>query len=190
MSDRADSTPGVIIREIREEDLQGLAALEQVCFSDAWSEKLLRETLESSYDVSFAAYAADPSNGAELRTAVEDGMTGESSISGESSMSGEGGKPAGWCSIRVVGDEAELMRICVAEKLRGKGLGGQLLRRGMEEMLRRGAKAATLEVRSGNLPAKRLYEAHGFRQEGRRKDYYRDPSEDALIYWNRALKET
>ena len=190
MRDRADSTPGAIIWEIREEDLQGLAALEQACFSDAWSEKLLRETLESSYDVSFAAYAADPSNGAELRTAVEDGMSGESSISGESSTSGEGGMPAGWCSIRVVGDEAELMRICVAEKLRGKGLGGQLLRRGMEEMLRRGAKAATLEVRSGNLPAKRLYEAHGFRQEGRRKDYYRDPSEDALIYWNRALKET
>ena len=57
----------------------------------------------------------------------------------------------------------------------------------MEDMIRCGAKAATLEVRAGNLPAVRLYEAHGFVLEGYRKNYYRDPKEDAAIYWNHDL---
>ena len=39
----------------------------------------------------------------------------------------------------------------------------------------------TLEVRASNAPAIALYRKHGFQEAGRRKDYYRDPTEDALL---------
>lgn len=97
------------------------------------------------------------------------------------------GIPAGYVNVRVIGDEAELMRICTAPEFRGRGIGNQLLAAGLQDMKDHGALSATLEVRAGNVPAIRLYEAHGFLPEGRRKNYYRDPEEDALIYWNRNL---
>jgi len=51
----------------------------------------------------------------------------------------------------------------------------------------RGARSVTLEVRESNLPARRLYISAGFQEEGRRKDYYRNPKEDAIIMWDREL---
>ena len=84
----------------------------------------------------------------------------------------------GYVNVRVLGDEAELMRIAVVPEERGKRYGLTLLRAGLVEML---------EVRAGNTAAIRLYEKHGFLLAGRRKNYYEKPVEDALIYWNRTL---
>ena len=93
----------------------------------------------------------------------------------------------GYVNVRVLGDEAELMRIAVVPEERGKRCGLTLLRAGLAEMCARGAEAATLEVRAGNTAAIRLYEKHGFLLAGRRRNYYEKPVEDALIYWNRTL---
>ena len=143
------------IRELCREDLPALRILEDRCFSDAWSDGILRDLPDSSYD---------------RCRVLEDGA-----------------KVIGYVNIRVLGDEAELMRICILPEYRGQGLSAGLLESGMEDMIRCGAKEATLEVRAGNLPAVRLYEAHGFVLEGYRKNYYRDPKEDAAIYWNHDL---
>ena len=48
-----------------------------------------------------------------------------------------------------------------------------------------GVENFTLEVRESNLPAVRLYESLGFTVEGIRKNFYRDPAENALIMWKR-----
>ena len=83
--------------------------------------------------------------------------------------------------FRLLGTEAELESIAVREAHRGKGYGRLLL----EEFLRIGKKEGVekvfLEVREGNLPGRGLYEALGFQNFGRRKAYYRDPVEDALL---------
>ncbi len=83
--------------------------------------------------------------------------------------------------LRILGPEAEIENICVAEDCRGQGLGDAL----MDAMLRRagssGAGKVYLEVRSRNVPARRLYEKKGFTQEYVRKDYYEAPKDDALI---------
>ena len=82
-------------------------------------------------------------------------------------------------------DEAEVHRIAAVPEARRMGVGSLL----MEEFLRicreNGAVSQTLEVRAGNVPALRLYEKFGFQTEGIRKNYYRNPSEDALIMWRR-----
>ena len=58
----------------------------------------------------------------------------------------DGEKIIGYVNVRVLGDEAELMRICILPEYRGQGLSGGLLERGMEDMIRCGAKAATLPL--------------------------------------------
>ena len=145
------------IRRMEKKDLPAVRELELQCFSDPWTETMLREMLAGSLDSCFVL------------------------------LIGEEQKTAGYANVRVLGDEAELMRICVAPGFRGRGWSGPLLEEGMREMTRRGAVSATLEVRAGNVPAIRLYERHGFQKEGLRKKYYRDPVEDAAIYWNRDL---
>jgi ribosomal-protein-alanine N-acetyltransferase len=60
-----------------------------------------------------------------------------------------------------------------------------MLKRVLEDGVKLGIEAFTLEVRRGNLPAVRLYEKFGFAQEGVRRDFYENPREDALIMWKR-----
>ncbi|MDQ6835839.1 MAG: ribosomal protein S18-alanine N-acetyltransferase [Actinomycetota bacterium] len=77
-----------------------------------------------------------------------------------------------------------LMNVAVDPVRQRRGVGGRLL----EEMIERtGAdEQYTLEVRTSNAPAIRLYERCGFRSAGTRPRYYRDTGEDAVIMWRSA----
>jgi ribosomal-protein-alanine N-acetyltransferase len=59
----------------------------------------------------------------------------------------------------------------------------------LETAIASGATSATLEVRASNQAARALYEGLGFKVEGVRRDYYQEPREDALILWNRDLRD-
>ncbi len=78
-------------------------------------------------------------------------------------------------------DESELANLAVAPERRGRGLGARLLDEVMREAERRGARTMWLEVRESNAAARRLYAARGFVDAGRRRRYYADPVEDALV---------
>lgn len=80
-------------------------------------------------------------------------------------------------------DEAHVSNVAVHPDFRGHGLGECLMRCLMAQGLAQGLKRMTLEVRDGNIIAQNLYLKLGFRQEGRRKGYYTDNGEDALIMW-------
>ena len=67
------------------------------------------------------------------------------------------------------------------EDERQAGVGSALVRHLAAEAAASGAVSLLLEVRESNTPARRLYEKIGFRVQGRRKDYYRAPLEDALV---------
>jgi ribosomal-protein-alanine N-acetyltransferase len=83
-------------------------------------------------------------------------------------------------------DVWHLMNIAIDPTSRRRGFGTALL----EEMLRRAGpdEAYTLEVRTSNAPAIRLYERFGFRAAGTRPRYYHDTGEDAMIMWRAAKK--
>lgn len=66
-------------------------------------------------------------------------------------------------------------------EFRGKGYGRQLLRVFLDKARQLAAKQVTLEVRSDNVAAIRLYESEGFKCVGKRRQYYLDPPADALI---------
>ncbi len=82
-------------------------------------------------------------------------------------------------------DEADLTNVTTAEACRGKGVAHALLEHLMQAAGEQGIVAFTLEVRAGNTAAIALYEKLGFVCEGRRKNFYTAPVEDALIYWRR-----
>lgn len=97
----------------------------------------------------------------------------------------EDGKIAGYSNLRIILDEAELNRIVVQEKFRGRGIAKQLMDTMVSFSSQKGVTAITLEVRISNCIAQNLYRVYGFKQEGIRRNYYFDPVEDAVIMWKR-----
>ena len=89
------------------------------------------------------------------------------------------------CGLRHIVGEGEITNVVTKSTMRGKGVGRQILLRLLEEGAKMGAEAFTLEVRVSNAPAIHLYESLGFVSEGVRKNFYEEPTEDALIMWKR-----
>jgi ribosomal-protein-alanine acetyltransferase len=88
----------------------------------------------------------------------------------------------GFLVARVAGDECELENIVVAEGNRRFGLGSKLIQALIEAVCDRRGNRIFLEVRESNATARSFYETCGFAVAGRRKSYYKDPEEDAVLY--------
>jgi len=87
----------------------------------------------------------------------------------------------GYVGSQCVMDEADMMNIAVAESFRRKGVARELVNALVSALSSRHVHSLTLEVRASNEAAKSLYDAMGFRQVGRRPNYYSAPKEDSLI---------
>ena len=83
-----------------------------------------------------------------------------------------GDQVVGFSLFRTVADDAELLLLAVAPNAQHRGVGRALLGNFIAEAKKNGADRIHLEVRDGN-PAARVYEAAGFEQTNRRRDYYR-----------------
>ena len=83
---------------------------------------------------------------------------------------------------RGVGTEWEIENIAVAGPARRRGLGAHLLVELLDRAREAGARNVFLEVRESNRAARSLYEKWAFIESGRRKGYYRNPDEDAVLY--------
>ena len=94
----------------------------------------------------------------------------------------EAGKLCGFVCAKAVAGEWEMENVVVAAEFLRRGIANQLVRELIQRAAGEAASAILLEVRESNLPARRLYEKHGFREVGRRRVYYRDPMEDAILY--------
>jgi [ribosomal protein S18]-alanine N-acetyltransferase len=81
----------------------------------------------------------------------------------------------------VVVDELQIDNLAVSERWRRKGIGRTLLEFALAAAAGFGARAATLEVRSANSPARAFYEKEGFIPVGLRTRYYTEPPDDALL---------
>lgn len=88
-----------------------------------------------------------------------------------------------------LGDELHIANLAVAPDFRQQGLGRRLLSHVLTRAVESEMQSATLEVRSGNQAAQALYASFGFLVVGRRKRYYRDNNEDALLMQLPHLRE-
>lgn len=91
------------------------------------------------------------------------------------------GEIAGYCNLRIVAGEGELMRIAVHPAKRGRGYARELMERLEKHASENGAESLSLEVRASNLPAIRLYKSYGYEIGAVRKRYYTHPIEDAYL---------
>ena len=93
----------------------------------------------------------------------------------------EGGELVGYVGSQSSVDEADIMNVAVNPGWRRQGIAAKLINGLVAQLKNRGIHALMLEVRVTNAPAIALYEKLGFVEVGRRKNYYRNPKEDALI---------
>ena len=91
------------------------------------------------------------------------------------------GGVAGYVVALDAADEGEILNLAVGLASRRLGLGRALVRDILEALSGRGVRHVYLEVCESNVPARGLYAAHGFKDVGRRKQYYRRPVEDAIV---------
>ncbi len=93
----------------------------------------------------------------------------------------EEGQVAGYIGSQTCGDESDVMNVAVHPDFRRRGIAEALVKSLTEELKKIESRCLALEVRASNVPAIALYEKLGFGEVGRRKNYYRNPREDALI---------
>ena len=161
------------------QDLADVAAMEQEMFSDAWSLETLTDTIRYSYN-----HILLISTEGDIRPLVSEEDVADSFVVGEEEQ-----KIAGYLIYAHPSDEAELHRIAILPEYRRHGLARKLM---AELLLRTGhvsvedsqvpnAKPLFLEVRAGNTAAIALYLANHFQEIDRRKNYYHNPDEDAVV---------
>ena len=139
----------MIITEMNASHVSQIAALEEICFADPWSEQSIASELKSAWSYWLVAQEAD--------------------------------RVVGYVGSQSAIDEADIMNVAVHPDYRRQGIAEKLINSLVEELKNRGIHALLLEVRASNAPAIALYEKLGFQQVGLRKNYYRNPKEDARI---------
>jgi len=140
------------IRKAEANDIDAIAGIEQQRFPHPWKKSYLMDEL--SHDISYFYVAED----------VVDSQV------------------AGYIIFWIIEDLLELHKIVSAENYKKKGIGKKLFLFMVEVARQKKVKEVFLEVRKSNTEAIQFYEAFHFRLTGTRKDYYQDPTEDALIY--------
>lgn len=154
--------PTLTIRPMREADLSQVLAIEEAVFAgDPWPRSAFHRQLDNPL-AQFIVLALHD-------TAVK------------AAMRGSPAKVLGYAGTWIIVDEAHLMNIAVTPPFQGQGLGELLLLVVLDNMRALGAATCTLEVRPSNIRAQALYKHLGFSVAGRRKRYYVDDGEDALI---------
>ncbi len=93
----------------------------------------------------------------------------------------EGERVLGYVGMMHVLDEGYISNVAVAPTARRRGIGDRLIAALLRRCGELGLAFVTLEVRESNDPAISLYEKHGFRRVGLRKDYYEQPKENAIL---------
>ena len=93
----------------------------------------------------------------------------------------EAGQVIGFIGGHNAADEWEIENFVVSAEARRRGLGSRLLKEFLHHICCNGGGEVFLEVRESNHPARALYKKWAFVEAGRRKGYYRNPQEDAIV---------
>lgn len=95
----------------------------------------------------------------------------------------------GLACLWAILEEAHITLLAIDPHYQQQGLGQALLYALLHSAQQRGLERATLEVRASNQSAIALYQKFGFQEVGRRRKYYPDTQEDALILWQGHLQD-
>lgn len=144
----------VAVRLMTLDDLPAVMEIDRLSFSLPWPERSFRFELTGN-DASHLLVAEMP-------------------VGGEARI-------AGFLGYWLLVDEMHISTLAVHPEMRGRGIGELLLQAGLEQAWIQGADMSTLEVRPSNRAAIALYSKYGFELVGRRRKYYQDNNEDAVL---------
>ena len=145
----------ISIEAMTEHDLLEVCEIEAVSQLSAWGWDAYHKELESTEDTIMLVARADAAR--------------------------HGFEVAGFIVARLLAGELHVNNVAVRPEFRRYRIGSRLLETALGVAQRYGATVAHLEVRAGNEVAQRLYVRCGFRANGRRRNYYRAPVEDAVL---------
>lgn len=94
-------------------------------------------------------------------------------------------KTIGYIFARLIIDEGHIMDVAVHPEFRGRGIGPELIKGSIGQLVTMGCRTMFLEVRSSNMTARKMYTELGFEVIGRRNGYYRMPDDDAVVMTKR-----
>jgi len=143
------------ITEMKDDDLDEIMVIEKVSFPTPWSKNMFRKELQLQISRNFVARAV----GDEKKNIV------------------------GYINFWIFADEVHLNNIAIRKDYRGKGVASMMIREMIKRSWDEGALWGSLEVRTTNYAALKLYERYGYVIKGKRPHYYDDSKEDALIMW-------
>ncbi|QSJ17619.1 ribosomal protein S18-alanine N-acetyltransferase [Nostoc sp. UHCC 0702] len=148
------------LQSLTSEDVNAILELDKACFGGLWSLEGYQRELESPNSDLLGLF---------------------SSVSGTKLL----GMGCFWSIL----EEAHITILAIHPQYHRQGLGQALLYSLLKTACDRGLERATLEVRVSNLAAISLYQKFGFQTAGRRRGYYQDNGEDALILWLSGLQQ-
>lgn len=145
----------IIFREMDRIHVKSVAQIEKECFNHPWSENAFYEELNNPLSLTIVA------------------------VNSKNTSNNE--NVFGFVNVRIIKDEVYINNIAVTKAFRRNGIGKNLLSALEEEVRKKRASFITLEVRESNAQAISLYSSFGFKIAGKRKKFYRDPVEDAVL---------
>ncbi len=149
------------IKEISRDDEREILEIENIeakNFSHPWSKETICEMLKYEYNHCFVMCSKD------------------------SEEKSDGIYVFGYLIYSIAAGDAELQRIAVSEKCRREGFGEQMMAELFNKLKAEKAERVTLEVRISNNAAIMLYKSFGMKNIFERKNYYRNPEENAFIF--------
>jgi len=163
------------VRRMQEDDVPLAAMIDAMSLPVPWTERAYRAELKTPYSRSWVAESLVGSNQpleyrapAYLKRKFTLRQPGELAL-------------VGMLVLWLILDEAHIATIAVHPQMRRQGIAFMLLKTALEQAEKEGAVRALLEVRENNIRAQQLYLGFGFEIVGRRRGYYRDNGEDAIL---------
>lgn len=170
--------PHVDVERMLLEDIAAVMEIEKTAFPRPWPEKAYRYELAenpNAYFIVARMQGAPPQQPSRLQWLAQLLKPAAPAVSAPAR------RVVGFAGMWMYVDEAHIATIATHTTWRGRGIGERILISLMREAQHRNAALVTLEVRISNTVAQRLYLKYGFEEVGRRKGYYHDNLEDALL---------
>jgi ribosomal-protein-alanine N-acetyltransferase len=174
-------THSYLLRHMRLEDVPQVVMIDQASFPNPWSPRTYQFEITNRNTSQMAVLELPdlyPVRAGGLRGVVQRLLSPRIP-----------GVIVGYGGCWLIAGEAHISTIAVHPDFRGQGLGELLLIGMLQRGINLGGAYSVLEVRASNLTAQALYEKYGYKVVGRRKGYYRDNNEDALLMEARPLDD-
>ena len=174
-------TPMYILRNMAIADIPQVVSIDHASFTTPWSARTYEFEINNRNSshlvvIEVVECASRPAGLRGLASLLKAPAQAEAEI-------------AGYGGCWLIAGEAHISTIAVAPDYRGRGLGELLLAAMLRRSIARQGEYSILEVRASNEVAQTLYRKYGYEVVGRRRGYYRDDGEDALLMEARPLDD-